>query len=184
MSESSSSGSPDRIEIISSSGQPPDRRARSFDENIEHEEIHTRDPAGFERHESVVRDTAGVEHHEQELRNRTAERMLALTKANQLVWLFVGLIDGLIAVRFVLRLIGANPQNSFASLVYDLSALFLAPFFTLTASPSAGRVVLEIPALIAMIVYVLLGWVIVRIIWLVFAPTASRSHTTYDRFRS
>lgn len=150
----------------------------------EREEIHTADAAGFERHRQVVRDDTGLEHREESVLNRGSERLLMLAKATQLVWLVFGVIEGLIALRFVLRLIGANPQNSFANLVYSLSAVFVGPFLTLTVSPAAGKIVLEIPSLIAMAVYALVGWAIVRILRIVFAPTSARSVSTYDRYRS
>jgi hypothetical protein len=138
----------------------------------------------LEHHERVVRDDAGSEHREASVLDRRAERLLVLAKASQLVWLIFGLIEGLIALRFVLRLIGANPQNAFANLVYSASAWFAGPFFTLIANPSAGRVVFEISSLIAIAVYALVGWAIVRILGIVLVPTSARSVSTYDRYRT
>jgi hypothetical protein len=169
-----------------SADQPPAIRV-SADPPIprqQREETYTADAAGFEHHERVVRDNAGLEHREETVLDRGTERALLVAKATQFVWLVFGVIEGLIALRVVLRLIGANPQNSFASLVYDLSAMFVGPFLTLTASPAAGRIVLEIPSLIAIGVYALVGWAIVRLLRIVVAPTSVRSVSTYDRFRT
>jgi len=171
------------VEIVTVKPGSDARDPRLGDPVVEHEEIHTTGSSGIERHEHVVRDPLGVAHHEQSTRNRMSERMLQLAKAEQLVWLIVGLLDGLIALRVFLRLIGANPTNAFAQLIYGFTDLFLQPFFTLTGSPAAGRFVLEVPSLFAMLVYALIGWVVVRILWLLLAPTTSRSSTTYDRFR-
>ena len=44
-----------------------------------------------------------------------------------------------------------------------MSSLFLVPFFGLTGSPAAGGRVLEVPSLIAMLVYAFLGWGVVRV---------------------
>jgi len=101
-----------------------------------------------------------------------------------MVWLVISAIEIVIGLRVVLRLLAANPQNGFASFVYAVSRIFLGPFFDLTVSPQAGQIVLEIPSLIAMAVYALLGWAIVKAIWLIFAPVQSRSETTYNRYRS
>jgi hypothetical protein len=151
---------------------------------VEHVEVHTRDSAGLERHEQVVRDASGLEeHHEEHLANHGAERWFALTKASQVVQLVIGVIEGVIALRVVLKLIAANPQNAFAQLVYGVSGIFVDPFFTLTASPSVGGTVLEIPSLIAMAVYALIGWAIVKMIYIIFAPSRARSESTYDRYR-
>ncbi|HLZ10292.1 MAG TPA: hypothetical protein VKT80_17015 [Chloroflexota bacterium] len=153
--------------------------------NVEHVDVHTHDSSGLERHEQVVRDASGLEeHHEEQVANHGAERWLALSKASQVVQLVIGVIEGVIALRVVLKLIAANPQNAFANLVYGVSGIFVDPFYTLTASPRAGGVVLEIPSLIAMIVYALVGWAIVKIIYIVLAPSRSRSQSTYDRYRA
>jgi hypothetical protein len=44
----------------------------------------------------------------------------------------------------------------------------MTPFFGLTATPSANGSVLELSSLIAMLVYALLAWGIVRVLWIVF----------------
>jgi hypothetical protein len=121
-----------------------------------------------ERRQRVVRDAA-------------AESRLQAAKAAEVVWLLVGLLEGLLGLRLLLKLIAANPANAFASLVYGVTDFFLAPFFGITGSPSADGVVLEIPTLIAMLVYLLAAWALVKLIWVVFDPTTARSTTSYDR---
>ncbi|MDP2743971.1 MAG: YggT family protein [Dehalococcoidia bacterium] len=100
-----------------------------------------------------------------------------------MVWLFVGIIEVLIGMRVLLKLIGANPDNDFGGFVYNSAGVFLAPFFGLTGSPSSGGVVLEVPSLIAMLVYALVGWAIVRVILPLFDKPATRGTSTYDRSR-
>jgi hypothetical protein len=58
---------------------------------------------------------------------------------------------------------------------------FLLPFQGLTATPSAAGMVLEIPTLIAMLVYLLMAWVVVRLIWVLFDRPTARSVSTYER---
>src|SRR5262245_11136731 len=66
----------------------------------------------------------------------------ALTRFLRLMWFMVGLLEGLLALRFLLAILAANPRNAFASLVYGLTGPFVAPFRTLFAPPSAdGSVV-------------------------------------------
>jgi uncharacterized protein YggT (Ycf19 family) len=65
-------------------------------------------------------------------------------------------------------LIGANPESPIAGLIYGITDFFLKPFSGLTATPSAGGMVLEISTVIAMVVYGLIGWALERIIWLIF----------------
>jgi hypothetical protein len=107
------------------------------------------------------------------------ERRIFTFKATQLVWLFLGILEALFALRFVLKLIAANPSNSFAVLVYGFTNLFLFPFAGLTATPSAGGMVLEISTLIGMLVYGLIGWAVERLIWVIFyRPRGPVTQTT------
>jgi hypothetical protein len=89
-------------------------------------------------------------------------------KATQLVWLFFGILEVMIALRIGLKLIGANPGSPIAVFIYGFTSLFLAPFRGLTATPSAGGMVLEISSMFAMLVYALIAWALERIIWLMF----------------
>jgi hypothetical protein len=96
------------------------------------------------------------------------EQRLFTFKATQLIWLGLGLLEALLALRIVLKLIGANAENGFAALLYSFTDLFLRPFVGLTGTPAAGGMVLEISSVIAMIVYALLAWVLERIVWVIF----------------
>jgi len=117
----------------------------------------------------------GVEHQEHIIEDRAAERNLAVYKVSQFIWLVTGLVEGLIALRFFLKLIAANPENPFAQLVYNLSYLFVWPFLNLTPTPSAGGMVLEISSLIAMIVYALLAAGVVGVIQLFASRSSPRT---------
>ena len=143
-----------------------------------------RSQAGVERRERVVTDAAGgVEHSEHIVHDVARERVLKIAKACQIVWLCVGVVEVLIGLRVVLKLIGANSANAFASFAYSLASLFLAPFFGLTGSPAAGGSILEVPSVIGMLVYVLLGWGIVKVVRLLFDKPLTGSSSTYDRSR-
>lgn len=75
-----------------------------------------------------------------------------------------GIILTLLALRFVLRLLGANPANGFASFVYDLSQPLVAPFFGLfrtQAELSTAR--FELATLIAILVYGLVAGILSRL---------------------
>lgn len=107
------------------------------------------------------------------------ERRIFTFKATQLVWLFLGILEGLLALRFVLKLIAANPDSPISVFIYGFTDLFLLPFSGLTATPSAGGMVLELSTLIAMVVYGLIAWAIERIIWVIFyRPRGPATQTT------
>jgi hypothetical protein len=111
-------------------------------------------------------------------------------KATQLVWLLFGTLETLIALRILLKLIAANPNSPIAALIYAFTDLFLFPFAGLTATPSAGGMVLEISSLFAMLIYALIAWAIERLIWVIFyrprgpivevTQTTSNEHHTHS----
>jgi hypothetical protein len=86
-----------------------------------------------------------------------------------LIQLAFGILDGLIALRFVLKLFAANPGNVFASLIYFLTAPFLWPFQGLTVTPGFAGAQIEFFSLIAIVVYTAICWVIVQLLWILFA---------------
>jgi len=110
------------------------------------------------------------------------ERRIFTVKATQLVWLLFGILEALIALRIGLKLIGANPASPIAEFIYGFTSLFLLPFAGLTATPSAGGMVLEVSSVIAMLVYALIAWALERTIWVIFyrprGPVDTRTTTT------
>jgi hypothetical protein len=95
-------------------------------------------------------------------------RRYNLVRITQIIWLITSVIEALFTIRVLLKLMAANPAAGFAVFIYNMTAVFLAPFFGLTASPSANGSVLELSTLIAMLVYALLAWGIVRVLWIMF----------------
>jgi hypothetical protein len=64
--------------------------------------------------------------------------------------------------------------------VYTFTDIFLWPFFGLTATPQIGGIVFELSSIVALVVYAVVAWVVVRLIWLLFYRTPTRSVTTYE----
>lgn len=96
------------------------------------------------------------------------EQRVATFKATQIIWLLLGLLEAVIALRVVFKLIAVNATNPFAALLYDVTNLFVAPFASLTGAPAASGMVLEISSIIAMIVYLLIAWALERIVYVFF----------------
>lgn len=120
-------------------------------------------------------------HEEHVVENINLEYRETVYQVVQFVWLLFGGLEGLLAIRILLRLIGANPSNWFTTLVYRLSDLFLWPFQNITLNPSFQNFVLEITSIIAMLVYAFIGWAIVRLIWVLFYRSPTSQVTTVDR---
>ena len=143
----------------------------SADNKVEEYEVVKTSPAGdFEHHEKIVEDSG-------------AARRQNIYRFTAFIWLVFGVLEALIGLRFFLMLIGANPASPFAQLIYTFTDLFMWPFAGLIGSPSIGGLVLEIPAIIAMIIYALLAWVIVSIVGILFTRSSTRNVTVYERRR-
>ena len=116
------------------------------------------------------------------------EQRIFSFKATQLIWLFLGILEGLIALRIGLKLIGANPDSPIVALIYGFTNLFLFPFTGLVNSPMFGNMELEISSMFAMLIYGLLGWAAERLVWLVFyrprGPVVGTTQTTTSEHRS
>lgn len=93
----------------------------------------------------------------------------SLRRITGLIQLAFGVLDGLIGLRFFLKLMAANPANPFAQLVYFITQPFLWLFTGLTHTPSFEGIVIEFYDLIAIAVYAMLCWVIVQLIWIIFS---------------
>jgi uncharacterized RDD family membrane protein YckC len=96
------------------------------------------------------------------------EQRIFSFKITQLIWLLLGILEALIALRIGLKLIGANPGSPIVALIYGFTYLFLFPFAGMTATPSAGGMVLELSSFFAMGIYALIAWAVERVVWLIF----------------
>lgn len=108
------------------------------------------------------RDVRTTEH------DQGLDQRVATFKATQLIWLVLGLVEAVIALRIVFKLIAVNAANPFAAFLYNVSNLFVAPFASLASAPAAGGMVLEISSVIAMVVYLLIAWGLERIVYVLF----------------
>lgn len=110
------------------------------------------------------------------------EQRIFSFKITQLIWLALGILEGLIALRIGLKLIGANPDSPIVSLIYGFTYIFLFPFEGMTATPAAGSMVLELSSLFAMVIYALIAWAVERVIWLLLyrprGPVVGTTQTT------
>ena len=111
------------------------------------------------------------------------EQRIRTFKATQLIWLLLGILEALIALRIGLKLIGANPDSPIVALIYGFTYLFLFPFTGLVGSPTAGSMVLELSSMFAMLIYGLIAWAVERVVWLIFyrpsgGPVVGTTQTT------
>lgn len=82
----------------------------------------------------------------------------------RVVWFVFGVIEVLIATRFVLELLGANAEAGFVQFIYGLSNIFMAPFIAILGTARVSGATFEWSALLAIAVYALIAWGIVALI--------------------
>lgn len=86
-----------------------------------------------------------------------------LYRGTQIVWYIVGLIEVLLAFRFVLKLLSANTGAGFTSFIYTLTQPLALPFLSVFGTSRVEGSVFEWTTILAMFVYALTGWGIVKI---------------------
>lgn len=96
--------------------------------------------------------------------------------ATHLLNFFVAIVEGFLALRFVLKLFGANDNNGFVAWVYEMSGALLDPFRGIFPTKVfENQYVLEFNTLFAMLIYALLALVVAAVIGFLTAPLAART---------
>lgn len=76
-----------------------------------------------------------------------------------------GLIEGLLGLRVILKLFGANATAPFVNWVYSVTAPLLGPFKGAFPAPALeGGFVIEFTALFAMLVYALVAYLLLELV--------------------
>lgn len=86
-----------------------------------------------------------------------------LYRGTQVVWYILGLIEVLLAFRFVLKLLGANPIAGFTSFIYGTTYIFAAPFLNVFRMTKVAGSIFEWTTLLAMFVYWVLAFGIIKL---------------------
>ncbi len=90
------------------------------------------------------------------------------------VYVLLGIGVGLIIIRVLLKALAANTGADFTRFIYGITDPLVAPFQGIFATRQAGTgSVFEFSSVVAIVVYALVAWAIVRL-----AALASRRRTT------
>jgi len=107
-----------------------------------------------------------------------------LFRGTQIVGYILGILEALLAFRFVLKLLGANPGAGFTNFIYGVSYPFANPFLSVFRMTKVAGSIFEWTTLLAMIVYGLVAWAIVRLFLMsktVSTPEAAAKLDEQDR---
>lgn len=116
-----------------------------------------------------------------------------LRQANRRVWVTrtitscFSVLEVVLGLRLLFRLLGANTENGFITLLYGLTHVFVSPFNGIFNDQTLGNhSVLEVSTLIAIALYALIGWGLVTLAGTMLRPSVAsleRTITTRRRGR-
>lgn len=141
----------------------------------------THDASIDRRQETVVTQQPGYVASEQVTYDVASERRQGVLLFNQILWTLLGGLEVLLVLRLMLKLFAANPNSGFAVFIYGITDAFTAPFNSLFATPAAGGSVFETTTIVAMLVYALIFWGIMRIIPIFTNRPSARTFTRTSR---
>jgi hypothetical protein len=100
-----------------------------------------------------------------------ASMPLWFIRSRNTTYYILGIIEALLAFRFLFKLLGANPENGFVAFMYSMAGIFASPFSGIfdpyVTGGLAAKSILEPSTLIAMAVYALLAWGLVGLFRLI-----------------
>jgi len=140
--------------------RPDNRNNDELDATRREGRIEPVPPGGYD--EEYVEPEVYDDRYTNPLLTRQHNRRLA--RVTRLIYWIFGVLETLIGIRAVLKLLAANDNNRFATLIYSITAPFVAPFATLFDEPQLGGSQIEFSSLVAIIVYALLAYALARLV--------------------
>jgi YggT family protein len=130
----------------------------------------------FEQQQRLIQQQEAYRLSQEKQRLKAAQRREKLAWVRNTIVLALGVLQVLLAIRFFLRLSGANPDNPFAQFIYNLTAPLMTPFSTLFISPTSADAthIFDVNNLMAMLVYGLLGSLGIALVNYLQGPSSYR----------
>jgi uncharacterized protein YggT (Ycf19 family) len=108
----------------------------------------------------------GIERRQRVVETAPSDRQVFVSRFTQFLWLIVSVIVILLALRFAFVLINANAATGFVNFIYQVTDPLVSPFRNIVNTPG-----FDIGSIIAIFVYMIVGWLIITLFRLVFADT-------------
>jgi hypothetical protein len=99
-------------------------------------------------------------------------------RAAAIVGFVVGVVDILIAARFLGKLLGASTQSAFVSFINTVSGPLVAPFQGIFGNAGSKTNSFETADLVAIVVYAVIGWGLVMLVRIATAPRGTKPATS------
>jgi len=124
----------------------------------------------------AVREDIAIDH--------VVARRSMLNRIASVIWFVTGLLEAALGLRIVFRLLEANESSGFVRFIYNFTDPFVAPFNGIFNDPASEGAVLDTSALVAMVIYALAVWAIVRLMWLLFDRAESGARRSVRQVHS
>src|SRR3989344_6156840 len=98
------------------------------------------------------------------LHQKEKRRAVPYVLSSEFIYWVLGIVEGLLAIRFFFRLAGANTAAGFTRFVYSLTNIFMPPFRLIFPTSVAEGAVFEWSILVAIAVYAMIAWIILHLI--------------------
>ncbi len=108
-------------------------------------------------------------------------RTKPLYRGTQIVWYVFGILEALLAFRFILKLLAANPNAGFSDFIYTVTYPFVAPFSNVFSRAVIVDSVIEWTTLLAMLVYWLIAWAVIKLFVMSKAVSTSEAAVKLDQ---
>ncbi|MDQ2932907.1 MAG: YggT family protein [bacterium] len=102
-------------------------------------------------------------------------------RGTQVVWYILALLEALLAFRFVLKLLGANPGAGFTTFIYGVTYPLVAPFLSVFRISRVEGSVFEWTTLLAMFVFWLIAVAIIRLFLMSRSVSTPEAATKLDQ---
>src|SRR5947209_10273530 len=106
------------------------------------------------QHESYV-DSRGnrIENREEVFEDENQRRANIRYWITRITYFVLGVLEVILLLRFLFRLLGANQTSGFVTILYNLSHIFVVPFYGIFNDPAFANSSLEISTLIAILLH-------------------------------
>lgn len=133
-------------------------------------------------HVEVIKD-GGYARRQRVVEYKPETRQILVSRISKLVWFITTVLTGLIAFRFGLKMLAANPANGFTDAIYKITDALVAPFVGIVGTPTFGQgAIVDIPSIFAIVVYILITAAFITLFRIVFSGTnGTRRVSTVER---
>ncbi len=113
--------------------------------------------------------------------SEVVSRFSPARRAYETIYLIFAVIVGAIVIRVILKVLGANTAVAFTHFMSNVSDPLLAPFKGILPTFVSGSTVFEASALIAILIYGLIGIALARLFAIMFMRDVTVAHSARSR---